>query len=262
VELVTRWIINQKIDEFFWARLRLAFYYSISAIIILGAASIMLYETILSNLSDSILENVFDPILAESIINKAKDILRNRFLTIDSIITVFIILFGFFVTNKTLKPIRNNIQKQKRFIADASHELRTPTAVVISRIEVALENKKLNFNLAKKTLENTLEEMREFSKLSNTLLDLSKYDMPRQKEYELININKLIKYFIEKNKNLSTKKNIHITASLGSEVFVRGNKIELQRIFSNILDNAIKHTKSGVQYIYQTKLVFINISCI
>ena len=70
--------------------------------------------------------------------------------------------------------------KQKRFIADASHELRTPIAVVISGLEVALSNKKLDFILAKKTLENTLDEMRELSELSNNLLDISKYNIPKQ----------------------------------------------------------------------------------
>ena len=97
------------------------------------------------------------------------------------------------------------MQKQKRFIADASHELRTPIAVVISGLEVNLNNKKLDLAGAKKTLENTLTEMKEFSKLSNDLLDLSKYDSRKQDGYESINIDNLVKTIAEKNKNWNEK---------------------------------------------------------
>ena len=199
VEWVTKWKANQKVDEFFIARIRLTFYYSLTAIVILGISSILLYNTILSNLTQSISDNIFlDRNIAEVIIDKAQDILLNRFLTINIIIIFFIIILGFLVTEKTLKPIKVNMQKQKRFIADASHELRTPIAVVISGLEVNLDNKKLDFISAKKTLENTLEEMREFSKLSNDLLDLSKYDTSKQGEYKVIYISELVKSIVEK----------------------------------------------------------------
>lgn len=252
-ELVTEWKANRKIDrEFFIARLRLTFYYSITAIIILGGSSIVLYNMILSNLAQSIGDNIFllDPQIVQAILDKAQDILLNRFIFIDSIIMFFVIIFGFFVTHKTLEPIKSNMQKQKRFIADASHELRTPIAVVISGLEVNLNNKNLDLNGAKKTLENTLDEMREFSKLSNSLLDMSKYDMPAQKDYKKIDVCGLIKHIVEKNKSLANIKNINIETKLNSSVNILGSEIELGRVFFNILDNAIKYTKdSGSIYI-------------
>ncbi|MFA6076520.1 MAG: HAMP domain-containing sensor histidine kinase [Candidatus Paceibacterota bacterium] len=243
VELVIRWKVSRKIDEFFIARLRLTFYYSITAIIILGGSSIILYKTILSNLTDSISEDIFlDPRIYQAVIDRAQDILLNRFLTIDLIIIFFIIILGFLLTHKTLEPIRSNMQKQKRFIADASHELRTPIAVVISGLEVNLNNKKLDLTLAKKTLENTLDEMREFSKLSNSLLDLSKYDMRVQIGYEPIAMSILVKSIVEKNKSLAKQKDINIETKIESSAMVFGNKMELGRVFFNILDNAIKYT--------------------
>ena len=80
VEWVTKWKANQKVDEFFIARIRLTFYYSLTAIVILGISSILLYNTILSNLTQSISDNIFlDRNIAEVIIDKAQDILLNRF---------------------------------------------------------------------------------------------------------------------------------------------------------------------------------------
>ncbi len=238
----TRWEINNRIDEFFTARLGLTLYYLITAIIILGGSSVITYNAILSNFTESILERGFDPYIFQAIIADARAILLDRFITIDTIIILLTVVAAFLLTSRTLKPIKSNMDKQKRFIADASHELRTPTAVVISGLEVALSNKKLDFPTAKKTLENTLEEMREFSKLSNYLLDISKNDARVKIEYELVHINELIKSIIEKSKNLAKLKEINIEAKIESPATVYGNKIELSRVFYNILDNAIKYT--------------------
>ena len=255
VESVTKWKVNNKTDEFFVARLRLTFYYSITAIVILGGSSILLYNTILANFTQSIWqERRIDPALSQVIIDRAQDILLNRFLTIDILIIFFIIILGFLLTHKTLKPIKSNMQKQKRFIADASHDLRTPIAVVISGLEVNLNNKKLDLVSAKKTLENTLEEMREFSKFSNSLLDLSKYDMPMQTEYESVFIGELVKSIVEKNRNLASIKNIDIEAKIESPAVVQGNKIELSRVFFNVLDNAIKYTPSNGKILISDKV--------
>jgi signal transduction histidine kinase len=225
-ESAIRWKTSHKADEFFIARLRLTFFYFITAVVILGGASFALYNTILSNFTQSISENIFlDPNVSKAIIDRAQDILLNRFMTIDAIIIFFIVVLGFLLTSKTLKPIKLNMQKQKRFIADASHELRTPIAVVISGLEVNLNNKKLDLASAKKTLESTLEEMREFSKLTNSLLDISKYDAPMQIAREPIAINELIKSIIEKEKSLAQVKQIKIRPALRTK-FVKLWKAE------------------------------------
>jgi len=256
VELATKWkAISQ--DEFFIARVRLTFYYFITALVILGGSSITLYNTILSNLTQSILENEFlDGNTSQLIINRAQNILLNRFLTIDGIIIFLIIILGFLLTYKTLEPIKSNMQKQKRFIADASHDLRTPTAVVISGLEVALSNKKLDFYSAKKTLEDTLDEMREFSKLSNTLLDISKYDVPKCIECEPMDVNDLLRSIIEKSETLASGKEISFETKITrSPVMIIGSKVELSRLFYNILDNAIKYTPFKGKIIIMDKIV-------
>ncbi len=244
-----------RIDEFFRARLKLTAYYSLTAIIILGGSSILLYNTILLNLSDSIKESVRDPLVAKIVEDRAQDILLSRFLTIDLVLIFVIVIFGFLLTYKVLEPIKVNLEKQKRFIADASHELRTPVAVVISGLEVNLNNKNLNLEGAKKTLESTLEEMREFSKLSNSLLDISTYDLPIKVTYEKISINELINSIVEKNRSLGEFKNIKIESKIENKATVLGNKIELGRVFSNILDNAIKYTENGGRILLQDKIV-------
>jgi len=254
--LAIKWKLNLKRDEFLIARLKLTLYYSLTAMVILVASSVLLYEVIFSNLTQSIRDNMFlTGNIAQSIIDKAQDILLNRFMTIDAFIMFFIIILGFLLTEKTLHPIKMNMEKQKRFIADASHELRTPIAIVISGLEVNLNNKKLDLVGAKKTLEDSLLEMKEFSKLSNSLLDISKYDAKIERKYEPILINELLKNIVEKNKNLAHIKNINIETKIESSATIEGDKNELNRVFFNILDNAIKYTKEGGTITISDKIV-------
>lgn len=245
VESVTKWKTSFKTDEFLIARLKLTFYYTLTAVVILVGLSVLLYNTILAHFTMSVLQIRLDPNISQAILVNARDILIDRFVTIDFIIMFSIIILGFLLTEKTLAPIKENMLKQKRFIADASHELRTPTAVVISGLEVALNNKKLDFSTAKKTLESSLEEMRDFSKLSNNLLDISKYDTLAHVEFETIRIDELVKSVVEKDKNLAANKEIKIEAKINSEALVWGNRVELARMFYNLLDNAIKYTHSN-----------------
>ena len=254
-ELAIKWKIKPKNDEFLVARLKLTLYYSLTAMAILVVSSVILYNTILSNFSQSISGNIFlSSDVAQAIIDKAQDILLNRFMTIDAVILFIIIILGFLLTEKTLHPIKNNMEKQKRFIADASHELRTPIAVVISGLEVNLNNKKLDLSEAKKTLENALVEMKEFSKLSNSLLDISKYDTKVEKNYEPILIDEFLKKIVEKDKNLTQIKNINFESEIESSAIIKGDKNELSRVLFNVIDNAIKYTKEGGKIFLSSKI--------
>lgn len=245
VGLVTKLKASFKADEFLTARLKLTSFYSLTAIVILGGSSLVLYKTLLSNLTDSINESVVDPTVANAILDKTRDILQNRFILVDSIIVFFVIIIGFLLTQKTLEPIKNNMQKQKRFIADASHELRTPIAIAISGIEVTLRNKNLNPTLAKETLENTLIEMREISKLSINLLDISKYDTNKKIEHKEVIINDLVKSVSLKMDKIAFYKEVTIKTNIVVPTSIQGNRIELGRVFYNIINNAITYTPKG-----------------
>jgi two-component system sensor histidine kinase CiaH len=239
------WATRLKADEFFIARLKLTFFYSLTAVVILGGSSLILYKLLLSNLTDSIEEGIADPGVSHAILDRTQDILQNRFILVNTIIVFFVIIIGFLLTRKTLKPIKESMERQKRFVADASHELRTPVAIAISGIEVALRNKSLDFNSAKKTLENTLVEMREFSQLSNTLLDISKYDTNRKIEYADTPIDEVIRSIASKMSQFASDKGVMIETNVHSSVLIKGNKTELDRVFYNILNNAIVHTPQG-----------------
>ena len=95
----------------------------------------------------------------------------------NGVILIFSALAGYFLAGKTLLPIEVSLEEQKRFVADASHELKTPLTALQTTIEVSLRDKKLNLKSAKKLIKSNLEETMRLSKLANDLLSLTRYEL-------------------------------------------------------------------------------------
>ena len=83
------------------------------------------------------------------------DVLNNLlkvFISIGSISLIFLLLISIYLTNKTIKPIKETFEKQKQFIADASHELKTPLAIIRTNNSLILSNKNLTVESQSKWL--------------------------------------------------------------------------------------------------------------
>jgi signal transduction histidine kinase len=232
-------------DDFFKVRAKLVLIYTATVSVLIAGYSFILYDILLSDFADSLRESVFtlNPEVRNVIIKRTGDVIQGRIMIIDIAILSVVVLLSFFLTNKTLGPIRENVQKQKRFVADASHEMRTPIAVMVSGLEVTLRDKNLTLEKAKETLVDTLAEMKDFSKLSTHLLDISRYDAGIQVDFTGLNISEVVGSAIQKTQLLADNKHISIISSFEhKDVLVSGNAIELQRLFYNIIHNAIKYT--------------------
>lgn len=162
----------------------------------------------------------------------------------------FISAFGsYFIAGKTLDPLEKNTQEQKRFIADASHELKTPLTSMKTEIEVALRNKRLGIRESKNLISSNLEEIEKMRSLVNSLLLLSQSESPQisiTKSHILIgNIFEIL----EKNITPQAKsKNILLRFS-GKEVDLVSDEKRLVEVMTILLDNAIKYSHTGGEII-------------
>jgi len=193
---------------------------------------------------------------------------RNRLIMELGIINLSILFLsgaaGYFLAGRTLRPIKKMVDEQKRFITDASHELRTPITALRSEIEVALRNKSLSLPDAKKLLVSNLEEVVSLQSLSDNLLELAQngklIDPKEMKEVSLLTV---VKAAIKKVQPLAGKKKISIT-NLVKERKMQGISQQLTEVFVILLDNAIKYSpeKSTITIVSKGKDKNVTVSVI
>jgi two-component system, OmpR family, sensor histidine kinase CiaH len=156
---------------------------------------------------------------------------------------------GYFLAGKTLRPIKEMVDEQNRFISDSSHELRTPLTSLRSEIEVTLRNKNLTLNESRRVLESNLEEVISLQTLSDNLLELAQSGkLINKNAMEILNLKTVSQNAVNKIKPLANKKQIKIENDV-ENMKIKGVEDRLQEALVILLDNAIKYSppKSSVE---------------
>ncbi len=164
-----------------------------------------------------------------------------------TLIFSIIILFGFEfiiyyiskkITKRITKPAQESFDKQKEFIADASHELKTPLSIIMaSSDELKIDKKN------EKYVDNIKYESERMSNLIKSLLDLSKLENGVSiNSYKEENISKIIERISLTFEAVAFEQNIKIETNIEKDIMFKCSKEEIERLVSIILDNAIKHS--------------------
>lgn len=150
-------------------------------------------------------------------------------------------VFGYWFTGRALKPVEVMVNKQKKFVADAAHELKTPLAAMKTQFEVNLRNKNFNLEQAKKILASSVEEVDSLTLLVNSLLKKSNYsDKNAIVQKETFAIKPLAEKIIsEKFKDRIQGKKINLETEI-EDVKIRAHKSAVTELLTILIDNAIK----------------------
>ena len=168
--------------------------------------------------------------------NKLKETL---FLSIILFVILEIIIFFItkVLTNWIVKPALDSYDKQKDFIADASHELKTPLAVIMASAD-AMDIKSKD----KKYLDNIKNESEKMDKLIKNLLELSKLENDKLIfNYEVNNLSKIIEKISLTFDAIAYEKNIKIETNIKSDVMFKCDSDQMSEMMGILIDNAIKH---------------------
>ena len=166
----TAWVTVLTHNPFEKARLKLTLFYVGAIIVIMGLFSLVLIATLEKNIQDSS-EDITDGYLVQhKALIRTKDTVETVIYTIDGILILIIGGIGYFLAGRTLRPIQESLDKQKRFTADASHDLRTPLAIMKTEMEVALQDKRTNDISYRKIIASNLEEVNKMATLVSDLL--------------------------------------------------------------------------------------------
>jgi signal transduction histidine kinase len=149
------------------------------------------------------------------------------------------------LARRTLRPIEESLESQKRFAGDASHELRTPLTAMQTEIEVALRNRGITKDEAVGLLQSNLEEVAKLKALSEGLLQLSSTDGIEDLD-QAVSLKDVTNQAIERLDKVALGRKIKINSTV-KEIAVRGNHQHLVDLFAILLDNALKYSPRGSQ---------------
>ena len=157
-----------------------------------------------------------------------------------------------YLTKWITKPAVDSYDKQKNFIIDASHELKTPLSIIMASAD-ALDSDKFE----KKWLDNIKSESERMSVLVKSLLDLSKLENNIDKKmYTNESLSKLIEKSALTFESVAFENKVEIETNIEGNINYLCNKNEITELMSILLDNAIKHSKKNSKVIinlYKTK---------
>ena len=152
------------------------------------------------------------------------------------------------ITRWITEPVEETFNKQKNFIADASHELKTPLSVMMASIDCIEVNKK-----NEKYVNNVKAESDRMNNLITKLLDLSKSENASDKElYKFNNLSKIIEKRSSEFESLAYENKINIYTNLDKEIMLKCSKVEIDEVIGILIDNAIKHS-------YKNSVIKINL---
>ncbi len=167
------------------------------------------------------------------------------FSIIFSISGCFLIFFlASYLSKWLIKPIEENINKQKQFISDASHELKTPLTIISANCDLLTtqigNNKWLTY------IQNETSKM---SSLVNDLLNLAKADNIKEKKLIMENLSDIVTSSVMPFESVAFENHIKLEYHIEKNITYKCDDKSIRELVSILLDNAIKHTSNNKQII-------------
>lgn len=156
------------------------------------------------------------------------------------ILEILVIVLSRYLTIWIIKPVKESFAKQKQFIADASHELKTPLSVIVASSE-AIDITNQN----SKWLKNIEYEANRMNLLISKLLDLAKSE--RMEEIVLVNNNlsKAVELSLLTFEGRAFEKDIKLSYEIEDNINILMDEDSIKELVEILLDNAIKHSKKN-----------------
>lgn len=156
------------------------------------------------------------------------------------------IIFGisFHFANRSIRPIEDSWQKQKQFIADASHELKTPLAIINSNTDVLLASGEETVNSQKRWISYIKSEAERMGKLINDMLYLAKVEEACD-EQTPFDLSSAVLEVVASLEAVIFEKGISLTQTIEPGIVVKGDGEKIKQAVLILLDNAVKYTNDA-----------------
>ena len=148
------------------------------------------------------------------------------------------------VFDKMLDKIEDSFEKEKQFTSDASHELRTPVAVIMSECEY-MEDCAKTVDEYKESTASIKRQAERMSKLISELLTISRMDKNKiETEFEDVDISELVTFVCDEQEEIN-ENGIELVRNISPKVNSKADRFLLTRAFVNLLSNAYQYIGKG-----------------
>ena len=153
---------------------------------------------------------------------------------------------GLFLSSLALRPAEKAWKQQRQFVADASHELKTPLTVILANTGIVLAHQEDTVSSQAKWLEYTQEEARQMKGLVEDLLFLAKSDAARQEIRTVeVDLSELIQGCLLPFEPVAFEAGVQLDARIDPGLTLTGDEGQLRRLVRILLDNAVKYAGEG-----------------
>lgn len=171
-----------------------------------------------------------------TVVNESARMLLRYTLIFGGVALILLFFLSVFLAKKIVKPLEESYQKQKQFISDAGHELKTPVSVVSANAELLCREIGDNQWLANIQYENTRMGI-----LVGKLLELARTENVTP-QMECVDFSRLVSGEGLPFESVAFEKGLVLISEIASGIVVEGNAPQLKQLVAILLDNAISHS--------------------
>lgn len=150
--------------------------------------------------------------------------------------------------NDLLARLNRSFEQQKRFMADASHELRTPVSIVRGEAEVSLTKKDRDVIEYQETIAIMQKESERMSRIIEDLFTLARADSGEfVPTLSSIFVDDILADTVRAFRTLGKKHDVSISYTQNGDMPLEADEFLLRRLFTNLIDNSLKHARSKIK---------------
>ncbi len=166
-------------------------------------------------------------------------------------------IFSDYMAHKAIAPVEKTWKHQNQFVADASHELKTPLTVILANMDIMSANPNSTIEEQQKWIENTKSEAKRMTDLVNDMLFLARGDAGHEFTFNFMDVNAsaLVEDCVLTFESVAFEKGVQLVENITEDVIIKADEAKLKQAIIILIDNALKYVDDKGQILVSLKYV-------
>lgn len=161
-----------------------------------------------------------------------------------AILAVFFVI-SFFLSNWALRPVKEAWESQKQFVADASHELKTPLTVILANNSILLKHSQDSIASQSQWIESTQVEAQNMQGLVNEMLELAQVESRAAIDHSVLDFSDLVDGIALQFESVAFERGCDYRENVKEGLLVDGDASRLRKAVSTLMENALKYVNEN-----------------